>query len=137
MAKVDAYLKKVAELDGSDLHLTSGVAPKARIHGKLVALSQSALNPEQLREMCYELLDERRAKIYTERRDLDLAYELSGVARFRVNMSITRVVSRSGTVSSWSHSCGSTGVSRSKTGLPLYCSGSPPSTSINLLSRGP
>ncbi len=90
MAKFDAYLRKVAELGGSDLHISSKVPPKIRLHGRLAAMTEKVITPEQLKEMCYEILDERRAQIYAERNDLDLAYEISGVARFRVNMSVTR-----------------------------------------------
>lgn len=90
MARVDAYLKKVAELGGSDLHLTSNVPPKVRVHGLLAAMTEKVLGPDELKEMFYEILDERRAEIYRKRNDLDLAYEITGVARFRVNMSITR-----------------------------------------------
>ncbi len=90
MAKIDAYLNKLAEVNGSDLHLTSFVPPKIRVHGLLRAISDRSLEPDTLREMLYEILDERRAEIYRERNDLDLAYELPGIARFRVNMSITR-----------------------------------------------
>ncbi len=69
MPRVDAYLKKVAELDGSDLHLTSNVPPKARVHGKLVAMTDKVVEPELLKEMFYEILDERRAKGPREGRD--------------------------------------------------------------------
>lgn len=90
MAKFDAYLRKVADLGGSDLHMSSKVPPKVRVHGRLASMTDKVIEPEQLKEMCYEILDKRRADIYTRRNDIDLAYEISGVARFRVNMSVTR-----------------------------------------------
>ena len=90
MAKIDIYLKKLAELDGSDLHLTSNVPPKVRVHGELRALGDKPFPPQDLHAVLLEILDEKRRATYAEKNDLDLAYELPGVARFRVNMSVTR-----------------------------------------------
>ena len=90
MPQVDRYLAKVHEVGGSDLHLASRVAPKLRVHGKLVPLKEPPLEPDRLREMIYEILDERRAPIYTERHDCDFAYEIRDMARFRVNAFLTR-----------------------------------------------
>lgn len=89
MPKIDAYLKKVVELDGSDLHLTSTVPAKVRVHGRLAAISDKPMAPDALSEILFEFLDESRASIYRERNDVDLAYELPGSARFRVSLSQT------------------------------------------------
>lgn len=86
MAQIDAYLRKVREVDGSDLHIASHVVPKVRIHGQLVSLNQAAMPAEKLTAMIFEVLNERQSKIYRTRNDLDMAYELPGVARFRVNV---------------------------------------------------
>jgi twitching motility protein PilT len=90
MPQIDAYLRKLDELDGSDLHLSSKVPPKVRIHGRLQSLDEPPLDPVRLGDMIQEILDERRAKIYRERNDVDLAYEIPGMARFRVAAFRTR-----------------------------------------------
>ena len=90
MPKIDVYLKKCAELGGSDLHMTAKVPAKVRVHGELKAISDKPLDPEHLKELLLELLNEQRKEAYLERHDLDMAYELPGIARFRVNMSLTR-----------------------------------------------
>ena len=71
--RIDAYLRKVKEVDGSDLHISSLVVPKIRIHGKLNPLSEQLTQPEHLEEMLFEVLDERCASIYRKRNDLDMA----------------------------------------------------------------
>ena len=91
MPQIDAYLKKLDEVGGSDLHLTSGVPPKFRVHGKLRPLSDKPMDPELLQNLILEILTPHRRKIYAERRDLDLAYEIPGVARFRVSAFVTRL----------------------------------------------
>ena len=91
MPQVDVYLRKVDEVGGSDLHLTSGVPPKVRVHGKLRRLSDQPLDPVKLRETIEEIMNPHRVKLYRERGDLDMAYEIPGLARFRVNAFVTRL----------------------------------------------
>jgi len=86
MAEIDKYLRIVKEKKGSDLHIASKVVPKVRIHGKLEPLAENPISPERMTDMIFEVLDERRAKTYRTKNDLDMAYELPGVARFRVNV---------------------------------------------------
>jgi twitching motility protein PilT len=90
MARIDSYLRKVKELNGSDLHISSKIVPKIRVHGKLMPLDEPASSADQLTEFFFEILDERRSRIYRTKNDLDMAYELPGVARFRVSMFRTR-----------------------------------------------
>ena len=59
----DAILKLLEEMvqrRASDLHLTAGVPPQFRIDGVLVPADQAPLNPEQSRELCHAMLDEKR-----------------------------------------------------------------------------
>ncbi len=91
MPKIDVYLKKLDEVGGSDLHMVSGVPPKVRVHGRLRKLNDTPVDPVQLREIIEEILTPHRKKLYRERQDLDLAYEIPGVARFRVAAFVTRI----------------------------------------------
>ena len=83
---LDRYLKMLADHDGTDLHISAGTTPKFRIHGKLHPVTgEGAWEHAQVEELLLPLLDDRRRKIFLERHDLDWAYALPGVARFRVN----------------------------------------------------
>jgi twitching motility protein PilT len=73
----------VRDHKGSDLHLCSGMPPKIRVHGKLRALKQNPMTNDQVEDLLLEVLDERRRTIFREKNDLDWAYALPGVARFR------------------------------------------------------
>jgi twitching motility protein PilT len=90
MARIDAYLRKVHDVGGSDLHISSGIPPKIRIHGKLTPLKEPPMDPDRLFEMLDEVHDDRQRSIYKAKNDLDMAYELSGIARYRVNCFRTR-----------------------------------------------
>ncbi len=90
MAKIDAYLTKIDAMDGSDLHMESGVPPKIRLHGRLVNLEDKVMEAERLGDLIEDFLNDRQKNIYHKKHDLDLAYEVPGVARFRVNCHLTR-----------------------------------------------
>ena len=90
MARLDTYLEKLHELGGSDLHMSTGVPAKVRVHGKLRSISKDPLEKEALAGLIDEILTERSRKIYAERNDVDFAYEIEGLARFRVSAFVTR-----------------------------------------------
>lgn len=79
-------LREVVERDGSDLHLKVGEPPIFRIYGKLQRTDYPVLDAESLKEMVYSILTPEQIKRFEERWELDLAYDLTGVSRFRVNI---------------------------------------------------
>src|SRR5476651_1528359 len=85
MAAIDALLKQMLEKGGSDLHLTVGLPPKTRASGALVPLGDSPLDAKTMEALLKEICPEKRWLDFLDRRDLDLAHEIPGVARFRGN----------------------------------------------------
>src|SRR5579871_2317457 len=85
MAEIDALLRKMVSLGGSDLHLSTGAPPKARVSGSIQAIEPEALTAANLEHMLSEIAGERKWAEFLQRRDLDLAYEIPGLARFRGN----------------------------------------------------
>jgi len=85
MPALDQLLRATLEKGGSDLHLTVGLVPKARISGALVPLSDTPLDAAKMEILLKEITPERRWNDFVARKDLDLAYEISGLARFRCN----------------------------------------------------
>jgi twitching motility protein PilT len=72
-------------LGGSDLHLAVGVQPKARVSGSMQPIADTVLTAQAMERMLKEIVPERRWADFLQRRDLDLAYEIAGLARFRGN----------------------------------------------------
>ena len=70
--------------------MSTGLPDKVRVHGKLNAISEEPLEKEALAGLIDEILTERSRKIYAERNDVDFAYEIEGMARFRVSAFVTR-----------------------------------------------
>jgi len=86
MAKLDVMFKMIKELQGSDLHLVVGEPPKARVHGTIVDLDGlEKFTAASLKECLCEILREDQLKLYSRDHDIDFAYSLPGVARFRCN----------------------------------------------------
>lgn len=85
MAALDPFLKSLVQQGGSDLHMASGLQPVMRIHGEMVRVKYKELVHEELKQTLFELIDEAKKKVFEETGDLDFAYEIEGVARFRVN----------------------------------------------------
>ena len=79
-------LKTLVDQGGSDLHISVGSAPRLRINGNLVSLQVPPLEEEQSKQLCYAVLSEYyRAKL-EEEKEIDLAFTVSGLARFRANI---------------------------------------------------
>jgi twitching motility protein PilT len=86
MARLDELLRYLKEHGGSDLHLVAGLEPRIRVHGGLEPVAgRSVLADGELRGLMKELAHERHWDEYTRTNDVDFAYGLEGLARFRVN----------------------------------------------------
>ena len=80
------YLFDVIDKGASDLHITVGVPPMVRLHGKVQALDYPKLTPTVTRELIYDILTNEQRQRLENNWELDFAYMLPGVARFRVNI---------------------------------------------------
>jgi twitching motility protein PilT len=79
-------LTRMAEERASDVHLSSGFPPAIRVRGRIVPLEEyGPLSPQVTRDTVYSLLNDDQRKRFESRKQLDLAYAVPGVARFRVN----------------------------------------------------
>jgi twitching motility protein PilT len=85
MPAIDSLLRTMLTKGGSDLHLTIGLPAKARISGGLAAIGDIPITATQMETFLQEICPPRRWQDFLERKDLDLAYEISGLARFRAN----------------------------------------------------
>jgi len=85
MARIDAFFKLMNEQKASDLHLLSGQQPVLRIRGDLERVKYKTLDDDELRSMLYEITPEDKIKTFEETGDLDFAYEIPELARYRAN----------------------------------------------------
>ena len=83
MTYLDDLLRDLVDRGGSDLHLLDGVPPKLRVHGALEAAADAPLDVAPL---VLPLLDERQRALFDADGEADLAHDVAGVGRFRVNV---------------------------------------------------
>jgi twitching motility protein PilT len=83
---LDDLLRMVVQRDASDLHLRAGEPPILRIHGDLKRTDLPRLTAEDVKHLLYAILNEERKQRLERDKELDLSYEVPGLARFRVNM---------------------------------------------------
>jgi twitching motility protein PilT len=86
MFDVHSALRELVDQEGSDLHLKVGSPPLFRVHGVLAPGPSSPVAPEDAEGALHALLtDEAKLAEFGEEGEVDFSYELTGVARFRIN----------------------------------------------------
>ncbi len=85
MAKIDAFFKLMHDEGASDLHLVTGQQPAIRIRGEIERIKFDVLTNDNLKAMLYEITPEHKIKQFEETGDVDFAYEIPGLARYRAN----------------------------------------------------
>ena len=80
------YLTLLAKNGGSDLFLSTGAPPCAKFHGKLKPLDKEPFTPGEIRNIAYEIMDDEQQKEFDQELEMNLAYAIPKVGRFRVNI---------------------------------------------------
>lgn len=83
---LDDLLKKVIEVEASDLHLKVGSPPVMRIDGELNPTSLESLTPTDTESYAQTIFTQRAAKEFRETSEADFAYGKQELGRFRVNV---------------------------------------------------
>ncbi len=69
----------------SDLHLSAGVQPMIRVSGDMRRINLPALTHSEVRDMVYDIMNDKQRKDYEKYLETDFSFEIPGLARFRVN----------------------------------------------------
>jgi twitching motility protein PilT len=82
---ISELLMFVHKEGASDLHISAGEQPMARIYGEMRRIEVPTLSREDVHVMLYDILNDQQRKNFEEHHELDFSIELKNVARFRVN----------------------------------------------------
>ncbi|HUT78442.1 MAG TPA: type IV pilus twitching motility protein PilT [Polyangia bacterium] len=85
MAQLDSLLKKMVEVGASDLHLSAGEPVRLRVDGELRRFADKPLDHSMLAELMQEICRKDQWQSFCRSHDLDFAYGVKGVGRFRCN----------------------------------------------------
>ena len=85
--ELNDILSMALKANTSDVHLKAGLPPVFRIDGNLRPLPKAPrLTAESVRDMCQGIMNEKQRRTFEERSEVDLAYGVPGLGRFRVNV---------------------------------------------------
>jgi twitching motility protein PilT len=88
---IDTLLEQTVARNASDLHVTAGTPPAIRVRGHIQPLDTApALSAEDLQQLLYRILSSEQQKHLEIKRQIDMAYSVPGLARFRVNVYFQR-----------------------------------------------
>src|SRR6266704_1924444 len=79
-------LKKMIEMGGSDLHITTNSPPRVRVHGKLRPLDMPPLTAADTKSLAYSVLTDAQKHRFEENLELDFSFGVKGLSRFRANI---------------------------------------------------
>ncbi len=79
-------LKGLIDMGGSDLHISSNSPPRFRINGSLQSLDMPAMTPDITKNLIYTILTAEQKSVFEQRKEIDFAFSVRGLARFRANV---------------------------------------------------
>jgi twitching motility protein PilT len=74
------------DADASDLHLTTYVPPRIRVHGTLKNIDHPPLTPAETKQLVYSILSDKQKKQFEEKMELDFSFGIKELGRFRGNV---------------------------------------------------
>lgn len=86
MITIEELLRAAKEQKASDLHVTVGIPPKLRINGELTDMDCPKLSPADVESIIEPVLSEHFKAILEEKGEVDFAYAIAGLGRYRVNV---------------------------------------------------
>lgn len=85
--ELNEILKIALQKKASDIHLKAGLPPVFRIHGELVPqVEMGKISPEGIEKMLFAIMTPMQKEKFKREKDLDMAYGVAGLGRFRVNI---------------------------------------------------
>lgn len=87
---IEEYLKIMVEKGASDLHLKAGCPPTVRVDGELLPVSMQVLSPDKIRNLIESILTDSQKAEFAAEKELDLAYSVPGLSRYRINVYLQR-----------------------------------------------
>src|SRR5437870_13839013 len=79
-------LKRMLEMNGSGLHITTNSPPQVRVHGDLVPLDLPQMTPAETKQLAYSVMTDSKKHRFEEHLELDFSFGLKGLTRFRANV---------------------------------------------------
>ena len=86
MLSFDELIALCINCNASDLHITAGIPPTARIDGELRPIGEERCMPPEIEALAKSILDETHWNLLLQHGEVDFAYSIPGKGRYRVNV---------------------------------------------------
>jgi len=83
---IEDLMEMVVQKGGSDLHISCGLPPYIRVRGHLEPVEHDPLTAEEVQRLIFSMLNNNQRKTLEQTWELDCAYGVRGIGRFRVNV---------------------------------------------------
>ncbi len=83
---LSSMLSVLLSWKGQDLHLSAGAVPSIRVDNEIRRLNLPSLKPAEIEEMVYAILTPEQRRYFKDHLELDFAFSLHGIGRFRCNL---------------------------------------------------
>ncbi len=90
MVSIEELVQQLIERGGSDLHISTGAPPMMRVDGKLIRTDFDVLDGEGTQKILYSILDNEQILRFEKEHELDIAFGIAGLGRFRTNIFMQR-----------------------------------------------
>lgn len=88
--EIHKLFQLMSKFNASDLHLKVNSKPLLRVSGSIRELDAKSLSYDEVKKLIYDILTPKQIAEFEKNHDLDFAYGLSGVGRFRINVFMQR-----------------------------------------------
>src|ERR1043165_5012913 len=85
MSAMKRLFQIMAEKKASDIFISVGAPINIKINGVAVPVNQTLMTADSVKQLVYEVLNERQIKEYEEEMELNTAYAMEGVGAFRIS----------------------------------------------------
>jgi len=85
-SRLEKFFQAMEKMEASDLHIKPGVPPHMRVNTVIRPTTSPAMTAEETASLAWELMSEKQRAFFAEVGSVDLAYELPGADRFRINL---------------------------------------------------
>jgi len=82
---IEQLMRSAKEAGASDVHITVGISPKMRVHGKLCVMPFPVLMPPDTSRLAYSMMNEKQKAAFEEKGEWDFSYSIPAMGRYRVN----------------------------------------------------
>jgi twitching motility protein PilT len=86
VSRINAFLELLVSQKGTDLHLISGNAPRLRLFGEIHPVKYRNLSETETQSLLFEIMDDYHKTHFEKLGQVDFAYEIQDLSRFRVNV---------------------------------------------------